>query len=70
MNIITIYPRPDELEATLANSNSRIDAVFTCISKGMSAARELRRLYAMSDAALRREGLTRKNIPTHLASLL
>jgi hypothetical protein len=70
MNSDTIYPQPASLEDASAESISKAGAIFACMRNGMSVAREARRLYAMSDETLRQEGLTRENIPAHLASLL
>ena len=70
MNMNTIYPRPGDLMGSSAESSVRAGDILACMRNGMRVARELRRLYAMNDETLRREGLTRKDIPAHLASLL
>ena len=71
MNSDTIYPQPASLEDASAESISKAGAIFACMRNGMSVAREARRLYAMNDETLRHEaGLTREEIPAHLASLL
>ena len=71
MNLDAIYPHPGDLGEASAESTSTVGAVFACMRNGMSVAREARRLYAMNDETLRHEaGLTREEIPAHLASLL
>lgn len=70
MKVDAINPHPGRLRDTCAESSSMAGAIFACMRNGMSVAREARRLYAMNDEALRREGLTREDIPAHLASLL
>lgn len=71
MNPDAIYPHPGGLGESCAKSTSSVGAIFACMRNGMSVAREARRLYAMNDETLRHEaGLTREEIPAHLASLL
>ena len=70
MNSNVIYPLPGDPGETSAKSTYTVAAVLACIRNGMNVASKARHLYAMSDEALRREGLTRKDIPAHLARLL
>lgn len=70
MSLDSIFPPTSGLRDTSADSTSRVGAIFACMRNGMSVTREARRLYAMDDEALRQEGLTREDIPAHLASLL
>ena len=71
MNLNAIYPHPDDLREASAETTSTVGAVFACVRNGMRIARKARRLYAMNDETLRHEeGLTREEIPAHLASLL
>jgi len=70
MNLDAINPHPGNLGDTCTETSSKAGAIFACMRNGMSVAKEVRRLYAMNDETLRQEGLTREDIPAHLASLL